>query len=56
MGHGERSLRLLGSCRLGCQRLLRHHRSPSRVAHSTRVRGLSLGLAGHLHGLLGHIW
>lgn len=55
-GHGK-SLRLLGSCRLWCQGLLGHHWSPSRVAHSTRMLGRSLGwLSGHLHGLLGHVW
>lgn len=56
MGHGKGSLRLLGSCRLWCQGLLRHHWSPSRVAYSPRMRGLSLWLAGHPHGLLGHVW
>lgn len=56
MGHGKRSLRLLWSCRLRCQRLLGHHWSRSRVAHSTRMRGLSLGLVRHPHGLLGHVW
>lgn len=56
MAHGKRSLSLLGSCRLWCQGLLRHHWSPTRVTHSTRMRGLSLGLAGHPHGLRGHVW
>lgn len=32
-----------------------HHRRPSRVAHRAHVRGLTLGLAGHPHGLLGHV-
>lgn len=56
MGHRKRSLRLLGSCWLWCQGLLRHHGSPTRVAYSTRMRGLSLGLAGHPDGLLWHVW
>lgn len=51
MNHG--SLRLLGGGMLGGQRLLRHHRRPSRVAHPPRMRGQSL--TGHLHGLLGHV-
>lgn len=55
MGHGKRSLRLLGSRRLWCQGLLRHHWCPSRVAYSPRVRGLNLGLSGHPYGLLGHV-
>lgn len=47
---------MLGSCRLRCEGLLGHHRSPSGVTHSTGVRGLNLGLAGHPQGLLGHVW
>lgn len=49
MAHRERNLRLLESCRLGCQRLLRNHQSSTRVAASSGMRGL--GLAGHLHGM-----
>lgn len=52
MGHWKRCLRLLGSHRLWCQGLLRHHGSPSRVAHTPSVMGLDLGLAGQLHWLL----
>lgn len=39
------------------QRLLRgHHGRPPRVAHRPHVGRLALGLARHLHGLLGHVW
>lgn len=56
VAHRERSRRLLRSCRLRSQRLLRHQWSPPRVTHSPRVRERSLRLAGHPHWLLGHVW
>ena len=55
-GSGVGLLRVLRVKRLRGQRLLRHHRRPSRVAHGPHVRWRTLGLAGHAHGLLGHVW
>lgn len=55
MDHGMRSLRLLESHRLWCQRLLRHHGGSSRVAQSSRVMGLDLGLIWQRHWLPRHV-